>query len=45
MKKILSTLALGAAITTAASADMIRLEMGGGVWLDYSGCRYRYQSA
>jgi len=32
MKKILSTLALGAAITTVASADIMRLEMGGGVW-------------
>jgi outer membrane protein len=32
MKNILSTLALGALITTAANADFIRLEMGGGVW-------------
>ena len=32
MKKILSTLALGAVLTTAGSADFLRLEMGGGVW-------------
>ncbi|MEN4053813.1 TIGR04219 family outer membrane beta-barrel protein [Sulfurimonas sp. NWX79] len=32
MKKILSTLALAAAMTTVVSADMMRIEMGGGVW-------------
>jgi outer membrane protein len=32
MKKILSTLALSAAMSTIASADMVRLEMGVGGW-------------
>jgi outer membrane protein len=32
MKKILSTLALAATMTTFASADMVRLEMGVGGW-------------
>jgi outer membrane protein len=32
MKKILSTLVLGATITTLANADIIRVEMGAGVW-------------
>jgi len=32
MKKILSTLALSAVVTTLATADLIRLEMGAGAW-------------
>jgi len=32
MKKILSTLALSAAITTIVSADLLRIEMGAGAW-------------
>jgi len=32
MKKTLTTLAIGAMLTTAANADFARVEMGGGVW-------------
>ncbi len=32
MRKILTTLACGAMLATAANADMARFEMGGGVW-------------
>lgn len=32
MKKLLSTLALGAVLGTAANADFLRFEMGAGVW-------------